>query len=137
MTEFRLARSESYLSWWIAILLLLLVSFAVRLHLSTTLGTQSDEGLHITIAERVASGEILYAELFENRTPLVEWFLAITFSLVGPSIVLSRIATILITSLSLSGLALGGRILHQTLNNSRVNGQISGKWMWGSFGVGV
>lgn len=76
---------------WSSIIVILLVIFLARSYRSSSLGTQSDEGLHITAAERVASGDVLYRDLFENRTPLVEWLLALLFKIVSPNVFIGRI----------------------------------------------
>lgn len=65
---------------------MLLTAFGVRTFRLAQLGAQSDEGVHITIAERLAAGDVLYLELFENRTPGVEWLLALFFKVAGPSV---------------------------------------------------
>ena len=109
--------------------ILLLMAFAVRLHRSTTLGTQSDEGLHITVAERLLSGDTIYGDLFENRTPLVEWVLAVVFSVAGSSIVLARFLTILVSVITLAGLILGGRLLYGILFSSQERNPTVGYWL--------
>ncbi len=123
------AIKTSQFSWRLALVILLLLAFAVRLHRSTTLGTQSDEGLHITIAERLSSGDTLYGDLFENRTPLVEWVLAVAFLAAGPSIVYARFFTVLVSVVSLAGLILGGRLLYQILFPSQDRNLTVGIWI--------
>ena len=65
----------------VAALVILWLAFAIRLHRTPDLGTQSDEGVHLVVADAVSDGSVLYREIFENRTPLVEWLLAGIFSI--------------------------------------------------------
>jgi len=100
---------------WLFLVVLLLMAFALRLHRFAELGTQADEGVHIAAAERLAAGDVLYRDLFENRTPGVEWFLSLVFRLAGGSILLPRLlsigaALVTIASLIVAGRQLAGRM---------------------------
>ena len=61
---------------YLVIILPLLLAFGLRVHRLTELGTQADEGVHVTIANRLVSGDLLYRDLFENHTPGVDLLLA-------------------------------------------------------------
>ncbi len=76
---------------WASVIIVLLALLLIRSYRSSSLGTQSDEGLHITAAARVASGDVLYRDLFENRTPLVEWGLALFFKVATPNVFVGRV----------------------------------------------
>lgn len=92
------------------VVLLLLLTSGLRLHHSGTLGTQSDEGIHVTVAERLATGnDTIYRDLFENRTPGVEWFVAALFTLTGPSIFAARVLSIGMAALTVAGVFLATR----------------------------
>ena len=54
---------------WAIVVVLLLFAFGARLEKTAVLGLQADEGVHLFAAERIAAGEVLYTDLFENRTP--------------------------------------------------------------------
>jgi hypothetical protein len=107
----------------------------------TALGTQSDEGVHVTVAERVALGDTIYSELFENRTPGVELFLAAVFRLVGSGVFLARQMSLATVALTISGLVLSGTLLQQLVfgrrrpNGMRLSSHLAG-WAAGvSFGL--
>lgn len=87
----------------------------MRLHLAPVLGTQNDEGVHLTAAEQIASGQRLYRDLFENRTPGVEWSLGAVFRVAGPDQFLARYLNIGLTLLTVAGLVAGGRAGHRLL----------------------
>ncbi|MFW6183164.1 MAG: ArnT family glycosyltransferase [Chloroflexota bacterium] len=92
------------------VVLLLLLTSGLRLHHSGTLGTQSDEGIHVTVAERLATGnDKIYRDLFENRTPGVEWFVAALFTLTGPSVFAARILSIGVATVTVAGVLLATR----------------------------
>jgi hypothetical protein len=74
------------------------------------LGTQNDEGLHIAVAERLAAGDVLYRDLFENRTPGVELVLAAAFRVAEPSILLGRFLSLGAVAITLAALVLSGRL---------------------------
>ena len=57
-------------------ILLILVVWAIILPSTLTRGIQADEGVHLTVAQGVAEGQVVYRDLFENRTPAAEWGLA-------------------------------------------------------------
>lgn len=73
---------------------LLLLAGGVRLHRAAILGTQADEGVHVFVASQVADGLVVYRDLFENRTPLVEWLLALLFRVAGPDVFMARVLTV-------------------------------------------
>lgn len=79
----------------VAMLILLLFTWAMRLHNLFRLATQADEGVHITVARLVAIDNLrIYGDLFENRTPGVEWLLAGLFRLTGPDLFAARVLTV-------------------------------------------
>ena len=96
---------------WASVIAVLLILLLIRSYRSSTLGTQSDEGLHITAAERVALGDVLYRDLFENRTPLVEWGLALFFKISAPNVFTGRVLAQLTVVLS-------GALIIATVNNA-------------------
>ena len=61
--------------------MILLLGFGLRAAQSGSLGIQADEGVHWIVARQVAAGELIYADFFENRTPLVMWLTAVLFRL--------------------------------------------------------
>ena len=71
-----------------------LLAAGSRLFHFASQGTQADEGVHILVAERLAAGDVLYRDLFENRTPGVEWLFSIPFWLGVGSIFLGRLFSI-------------------------------------------
>ena len=89
--------------------LLLLLAGGLRLYGISALGTQADEGVHIAAAAQVAEGATLYRDLFENRTPAVEWLLAGIFRLTGPNIVVGRVVAVGAALLTVAGLFAAGR----------------------------
>lgn len=95
--------------------LILLAAFGLRLHLAPVLGTQNDEGVHLTAAERISSGERLYRDLFENRTPGVEWSLGAVFRVAGPDQFLARYLNIGLALLTIAGLVTAGRATYRLL----------------------
>ncbi|MFT7586509.1 MAG: hypothetical protein ACI9EW_002946 [Cellvibrionaceae bacterium] len=60
----------------VPIICLILIGFFLLLQRSFELGVQADEGVHVSTAYQVAQGQAIYRNLFENRTPAVEWLLA-------------------------------------------------------------
>src|SRR5690606_34995536 len=79
----------------VGIVTLLMLAWASRLYNVCWLATQADEGVHITVARLVAENELhIYADLFENRTPGVEWLLAGWFRLVGADLFAARVLTL-------------------------------------------
>jgi 4-amino-4-deoxy-L-arabinose transferase-like glycosyltransferase len=112
-------------------ILILLSGSAVRLYRTTELGTQADEGVHIVIAERIATGEVLYRDLFENRTPGVEWLLAAVFRLAGPSLFWGRWLAVAMAAITIAALIAAGRLVladHQlnSVSGGYVAGSLSG-----------
>lgn len=88
------------------LLALLLLAAGVRLQQTAVLATQADEGVHVTVAEQVAAGEVVYRDLFENRTPGVEWLLAALFRLAGAGVFPARLVTVLAALLTVAALYL-------------------------------
>jgi len=64
-------------------LLALLLAFGLRLHLTTQLGTQVDEGAIFAAAHLMTGGDRLYTDLFWNHMPGVLYCLSALFSLLG------------------------------------------------------
>ena len=80
---------------------LLMLAWFVRLQGLPLRATQADEGVHIAVAEWVSADRMrIYADLFENRTPAVEWLLAAWFRLVGPNLYAARVLTVGVTLLT-------------------------------------
>ena len=75
-------------------LLALLLAGGLRLHRAGLLGAQADEGVHLVVASRVAAGAAVYRDLFENRTPLAEWLLALLFELTGVDLFAARVLSV-------------------------------------------
>ena len=100
---------------WAATLFLLFFAWVTRLQNLDRLATQADEGVHLTVAELVAYGNMqIYEDLFENRTPAVEWLLAGFFRVAGPHIFPARVLTVAVTLLTAAILlALARRLLAQ------------------------
>ena len=96
-------------------IVIILLSLLIRAYRVSELGIQSDEGVHIVVAERLADGDILYRELFENRTPAVELVLAAVFSLFKPSIILARFLSLGTVAMTLAALILSGRLSQQLI----------------------
>ncbi|UCG23150.1 MAG: glycosyltransferase family 39 protein [Chloroflexota bacterium] len=91
-------------------IVIILLAMLIRAQRVDELGTQNDEGLHITIAERLVEGDVLYRDLFENRTPGVELVLAVAFRMAEPSILLARFLTLGVVTLTMAALILSGRL---------------------------
>src|SRR5690606_4124153 len=87
----------------------------LRLHRAGLLGAQADEGVHLVVASRVAAGAAVYRDLFENRTPLAEWLLALLFELTGVDLFAARVLSVAAAVLTVAAivavvrLAGGGR----------------------------
>ena len=107
---------------------LLLIAFGVRSYRLAHLGAQSDEGVHITVAERLAAGDVLYLELFENRTPGVEWLLALVFKVTGPSLLLGRLLGVAMALITVAALITAGRVLQRHFLNRSARQRRSGNW---------
>ena len=101
---------------WAIVVTLLLFAFGVRLEKTAVLGLQADEGVHLFAAERVAAGDVLYTDLFENRTPGVEWLLAGVFKLTGAHFFIGRVLTVLAASLTIAGLVAAGKAAFLRVN---------------------
>src|SRR5690554_285963 len=87
----------------VGIVSLLLLAWAARLHNIFWLATQADEGVHITVARLVTEhGLHIYADLFENRTPGVEWLLAGWFRLVGADLFAARVLTLAVIIITIA-----------------------------------
>jgi len=96
---------------YIAIIPLLLLAFGLRVYRFTELGTQADEGVHITLADRMIAGDLLYRDLFWNHTPGVDWLLAATFKVTGSNVLFSRLLSIGAAMITVAGLLLAGQQL--------------------------
>ncbi len=72
----------------------LLLAGGQRLPPAGLLGAQADEGVHLVVASRVAAGAAVYRDLFENRTPLAEWLLALLFELTGADLFAARVLAV-------------------------------------------
>ena len=93
-------------------LLALLLAGGLRLHRAGLLGAQADEGVHLVVASRVAAGAAVYRDLFENRTPLAEWLLALLFELTGVDLFAARVLSVaagVLTVAAIVAVAAGGR----------------------------
>ncbi|MFW6068888.1 MAG: ArnT family glycosyltransferase [Chloroflexota bacterium] len=100
----------------LAIIGVLLLAWLTRLHNVFRLATQADEGVHITVARLVAKdGLRIYADLFENRTPGVEWLLAGLFRLVGPDLFAARVLTLGVALITVALVYVIGRQLARGL----------------------
>ncbi len=98
----------------LGILGVLLLAWLTRLHNVFWLATQADEGVHITVAKLVAEDRLhIYADLFENRTPGVEWLLAGWFRLVGPDLFAARVLTLGVTLITVALVYTTGRQIAQ------------------------
>lgn len=91
---------------------LLLFTFGIRTFRFMHLATQSDEGVHMTVASRLLAGQKVYLDLFENRTPGVEWLLAAVFRVTTPDLFVGRalaigMGLITVAALYSAGLAVG------------------------------
>lgn len=96
---------------------LLLAAWAARLHNVFLLATQADEGVHITAARLVAEDKLrIYADLFENRTPGVEWLLAGWFRLVGPDLFAARMLTLGVITITIALVYALGQLLARTFD---------------------
>lgn len=93
--------------------LIILLAIAIRAEGMSQLGTQSDEGVHIVVAERLAAGDTLYRDLFENRTPAVEVILSGAFNLAGANVVMARLLSLATAGLTLAGLMLSAKLLQR------------------------
>lgn len=98
----------------IAVALLLLAAGA-RLHHVAELGAQADEGVHITAAVQVANGDVLYRDLFENRTPGVIWLLAVLFRAGGESLLTGRVLATGASLITVAALFAAGRLIERSL----------------------
>lgn len=103
---------------FVAVLLLLLAA-AVRLHHFAALGAQADEGVHVTAATQVAAGDLLYRDLFENRTPGVVWLLALFFRAGGESILIGRVLATGAGLLTVAALFAASRLAGRSLWKGR------------------
>ena len=92
--------------------LLLLWAFALRVNRFAVLGTQADEGVHVTIADRLIAGDVLYRDLFWNHTPGVDLLLAATFKALGSNVLFGRWWSIGAAMLTMAGLLLAGQQLN-------------------------
>ncbi|MFQ5420432.1 MAG: ArnT family glycosyltransferase [Anaerolineae bacterium] len=96
-------------STWFLVVVLLLVAFGMRMEKTAVLGIQADEGVHLVAAGRVAAGDVLYRDWFENRTPGVEWLLAAVFRVTGSHYFVGRVLTVLASALTVAGLIAAGK----------------------------
>ncbi len=108
----------------VAILLLFSSLWASK---SATLGTQNDEGVHVTAATLIAHGKHVYRDFYENRTPGVEWILGALFSLTKPDVRLARLLTNQISLLTLASLVALSRLINREIRKSRTLPK-SGSW---------
>lgn len=90
--------------------LVLLLAGGLRLHRAGLLGAQADEGVHLYVASQVAAGAVLYRDLFENRTPLAEWLLALLVRLVGPELFAARLLAVAAGLLAVAGIIAAARL---------------------------
>lgn len=111
------------LGYRLGAILIILLATAIRVQGMGVLGTQNDEGVHITVAERVAAGDTVYRDLFENRTPAVEVLLAGLFRLTGSNVVLARLASSTTAALTIAGLVLCGKVAQRRVVAGRLVGQ--------------
>ena len=88
----------------LAVLVLLALILLPRAVPMSQLGTQSDEGVHLVAAARLAEGDVLYRDIFENRTPLVEAVLAAAFALLPRDVVIGRMLVLHATALAAAAL---------------------------------
>jgi 4-amino-4-deoxy-L-arabinose transferase-like glycosyltransferase len=94
----------------ILVILLLWATWSLRLHNTSALGAQADEGVHVTAAEQMAVGQAtLYRDLFENRTPGGEWVLAGLLRLTGVAIFSARVLSVGLATLTVASLYAIGR----------------------------
>lgn len=98
---------------------LLLVAAGARLHNVTELGAQADEGVHITAAAQVTGGDVLYRDIFENRTPGVIWLLALLFRAGGEIILTGRVLAIGAALVTVAALFAAGRLAERSLWKER------------------
>lgn len=96
-------------------LFILLTALAVRMYRINELGTQSDEGVHIFVSERLASGDVLYVDLFENRVPGVEWTQALLFRFLEPSVFSGRVLALGMTAITIAALFPAGKVFYDLL----------------------
>ena len=112
-------RQKTDFSWHHLFLIFLLWGvFYLVLPTALTRGIQADEGVHITVAQEVARGEVVYRDLFENRTPAVEWLLASVIWLGGPPLESGRLLAIGAMLISACALTTLTRL---TLHNTKPN----------------
>ena len=94
---------------------LLLLAAGARLHQAAELGVQADEGVHVTAASRVAAGDVLYRDLFENRTPGVIWILALLFRAGGDHVLTGRVLATGAALMTIAALFAAGRLAARSL----------------------
>jgi hypothetical protein len=94
---------------WVLPLLLLLLAFGLRLHRLADLGVQADEGVHLVVGEQLAAGDVLYRDLFENRTPGVEWLLAAVVWMGGDGLLTGRLLSAGAALITVASLIAAGR----------------------------
>lgn len=100
-------------------IVIILLALAIRASGASRLGTQSDEGVHVAVAEWLADGDMVYRDLFENRTPAVEVILAAAFRLAGPSVLLGRAMTLAVVTLTVAALITIGRLAQRLARPGR------------------
>jgi len=86
--------------------LLLLIAFGLRIHGFADLGTQADEGVHVTVGSRLLAGDLLYRDLYWNHPPGVVLLEAASLQLAGPDLLLGRLLSVAAATLTVGFLVL-------------------------------
>ncbi len=102
----------------IIIIAVLLLAFGLRVHLSTELGTQADEGVFATAAKQLIEGDTLYRDLFWNHTPGLPLLLAFAFRLAGAQVLTGRLLSLSAAMITVASLILAGRWLSHDMGSA-------------------
>ena len=119
--------NKNWLRYLIVACLLLLIAFGLRVFGFADLGTQADEGVHVTVGSRLLAGDLLYRDLFWNHPPGVVLLEALSLQIAGPDLLLGRLLSVAAATLSVSLLVLANR---QIGLMEIARDQVSGTPLW-------
>jgi hypothetical protein len=100
----RSGRTDAFIALLLGLASLSFLSLCWR-----TVGVQSDESMNIYGALRILDGDLIYRDFWVYHTPGIFFLTAAIFKVFGTSLLAVRIALILATSVTVSGMYLLGR----------------------------
>src|SRR5262245_52013209 len=98
--DFEMTRQSTHSSRWMGHALVVVILLLAATQVFTRELNSFDEGAIVHIAERLANGEVLYRDVDTGLMPGVYYLHALLFRVFGPSLLVGRIASMIVFALT-------------------------------------